>query len=197
LYDYIGIEKIYTCLARILPHLTFANWFESFFQKRKEFFTMFNNSNDFVHNRQDPTAIVYQSVTGPIRLTKESFSSEAEFQKWKRWSDRDYADTEQTGRSYNDNCVLFLENLLSTGASIEDLLVTALPDGTKGEQKKALLRQIRTCMTETQYRRFCLFYADGLSIPEIAQQEGISRQGISESLTAAWKKIRKLFVNNL
>jgi len=158
---------------------------------------MFDKNNDSMRNQKDPTAIVYQSVTGPIRLTKESFSSKAEFQKWKHWSDRDYADTEQTGRSYNDNCVRFLDHLLSAGGSIEDLLIAVLPDGTKEEQKKALLHQIQTCMTETQYRRFCLFYADGFSIQEIAQQEGTSRQGISESLTSAWKKIQKLFVNNL
>jgi len=101
----------------------------------------------------------------------------------------------------NFNLLLFIKVLPAPSDSQRNLspvslLATILPDGTK-EEKKALRHQLRTCMTEIQYRRFCLFYADGLSIQEIARWKRASRPAISKSLTAAWKKIWKLFVNNL
>ena len=47
--------------------------------------------NIYTMNRQDPNAIVYLDSDGStIRLTREDFSTEEEFQKWKAWSDQQY-----------------------------------------------------------------------------------------------------------
>ena len=52
---------------------------------------MFDKKNDYFINKREADSIVCKSVTGTyIRLTREDFSSEEEFQKWKEWSDKDY-----------------------------------------------------------------------------------------------------------
>ena len=46
---------------------------------------MFDRSSDYALNKKDPEAIVCKSATGVhIRLTRNYFSSEAEFEKWKQ-----------------------------------------------------------------------------------------------------------------
>lgn len=52
---------------------------------------MFDRNSDYALNKKDPYAIVCKSATGiHIRLTRADFSSEEEFEKWKRWSDENY-----------------------------------------------------------------------------------------------------------
>ena len=52
---------------------------------------MFDRNSDYALNKKDPEAIVCKSATGVhIRLTRNDFSSEAQFEKWKHWSDEDY-----------------------------------------------------------------------------------------------------------
>lgn len=42
---------------------------------------MFDNRSDYAQNKRDKDSIVYISVTGPVRLTRADFPSEAEFLK--------------------------------------------------------------------------------------------------------------------
>ena len=60
---------------------------------------MFDTKSDYSLNKSDTDAIVCRSADGVhIRLTREDFDSEEEFQKWKDWSDQDYYATEKTTR---------------------------------------------------------------------------------------------------
>ena len=61
---------------------------------------MFDNRSAYAQNKRDKDSIVYISVTGPVRLTRADFPSEAEFLKWKRWSDGDYHAAEKAGRCH-------------------------------------------------------------------------------------------------
>ena len=64
---------------------------------------MFNTNSDYVINKLDTDAIVCRSVTGQLlRITREDFSSDEEFEKWKLWSDSDYHETELRDRAYSD-----------------------------------------------------------------------------------------------
>ena len=64
---------------------------------------MFNTNSDYVINKLDTDAIVCRSVTGQLlRITREDFSSDEEFEKWKLWSDTDYHETELRDRAYSD-----------------------------------------------------------------------------------------------
>ena len=52
---------------------------------------MFNRKSSYALNKKDFNAIVYIDANeNIIRLTREDFSSEEEFQKWKAWSDENY-----------------------------------------------------------------------------------------------------------
>lgn len=45
---------------------------------------MFNTNSDYVINKLDTEAIVCRSITGQLlRITREDFSSDEEFEKWK------------------------------------------------------------------------------------------------------------------
>jgi len=64
---------------------------------------MFDKKNDYFINKREADSIVCKSVTGTyIRLTREDFSSEEEFQKWKEWSDKDYQEAEKVMRKFYD-----------------------------------------------------------------------------------------------
>ena len=52
---------------------------------------MFNRKSSYALNKKDVNAIVYIDANeNIIRLTREDFASEEEFQKWKSWSDENY-----------------------------------------------------------------------------------------------------------
>ena len=52
---------------------------------------MFDKKSSYALNKKDPDAIVYTDADGHrIRLTREDFDTEADFLKWKTWSDEDY-----------------------------------------------------------------------------------------------------------
>ena len=70
---------------------------------------MFDTKSDFALNKFDKDAIVCPSAIGVhIRLTREDFTSEEEFLRWKVWSDNDYHDIEKAGRGYYDYCLSLL-----------------------------------------------------------------------------------------
>ena len=49
---------------------------------------MFDTKSDYSLNKSDPDVIICRNADGVhIRLTREDFDSEKEFQKWKDWSD--------------------------------------------------------------------------------------------------------------
>lgn len=52
---------------------------------------MFNRKSIYALNKKDPNAIVYTDADGNlIRLTRDDFSNEEEFLRWKKISDMDY-----------------------------------------------------------------------------------------------------------
>lgn len=67
-------------------------------------------------NKRKKDTIVYIGVTGIVYLTREDFSNEDEFLKWKSWSDGDYQIGEQDGRSFYDNTIPLDEKLDVIGA---------------------------------------------------------------------------------
>ncbi len=151
---------------------------------------MFESKSDYALNKLDPEAIVCKSVTGVhIRLTREDFSSEEEFRRWKKLSDGDYKDRESAGRGFYDYCVSLGEAWNTTGVSTEDVLLASLLKAEREEQQAALLQQVKSILTETQYRRLWMYFVDGLSVEQIAQRDDVRHQSVSECLSLALEKI--------
>ena len=160
---------------------------------------MFDTKSDFALNKLDRDAIVCRSVTGAhIRLTREDFASEEEFLRWKVWSDGDYYDTEKDGRGFYDNGIPLDPHVDKLGAvpSIEEELLAVLDAAeASAEQTRrtaALIEQIKSCLTGTQYRRLWMYYVEGMSETQIAELEYVGQPRISRSLSRA----RKIFEKN-
>lgn len=159
---------------------------------------MFDKKSDYALNKREKNAIVYISVTGPALLTRADFASEDEFMKWKHWSDSDYCDTEKAGRAFHDNCIALDDQLDVIGAvlSIEDAMFLPLEEAEaqakRAQWRAALMEQIRSRLTETQFRRVWLYYVEKLSEREIAVLEGVGQQRISKSLIASKKVFEEI-----
>lgn len=159
---------------------------------------MFDNKSDYALNKCDKDTIVYISVTGPVRLTRADFPSEAEFIMWKRWSDGDYHAAEKAGRIHNDNCLPLVTEYLdciASAPSVEDKLFQRLADA-EAEAERArkcaeLIERMKRRLTEKQFRRVWLYYVEGLNEREMAALEQVGQQRISKSLVAC----KKIFEN--
>ena len=161
---------------------------------------MFDRKSDYAQNKREKDAIVYIGVTGPVLLTRATFTSEDEFMKWELWSDSDYHATEKTGRSYYDNSLPLVDEFLDFIAavpSVEDALFYKLAE-SEAEAERAricavLMVQIRGCLTHKQFCRLWLLCVEGMSVETIAVAEGVSHQNVSKSILKARKKLQKNF----
>ena len=129
-----------------------------------------------------------------IKLTKEEFASEEEFAHWKEWSDDNYRQEYNAEQSYKR-----LKNKLQKQAenkavslSVEHIMLNDLAD----EERKALINKIKAFLTETQFRRLWLYYAEGKTEQQVADIEKVGQRRISTSINDAKKKIKKFFQNN-
>lgn len=154
-------------------------------QKNKDIYTM---------NHRDPEAIVYLDSDGHvIRLTRDDFSSEEEFRRWKDWSDQQYQQEVRQEKGYWDRKVTIgeFDQRQDAPTNSEALL---LEREERMMQKKAALvvtRNIRKLLTKNQYRRLWLYGVLHMTEEEIGQQENVSHQAVSKSLRSAMRRIRK------
>lgn len=154
---------------------------------------MFDRKSDYAINKKDPDAIVCKSVTDVhIRLTRADFSSEEEFQKWKAWSDQDYRETETAGRCFYDNNLPLDERFMADEPSMEELLLEAVEQTERDAARAAMVEQIRSSLTEKQFRRLCLYYLHGMTETKIGKVEGVGQRRIAASLARGRKALKKI-----
>jgi DNA-directed RNA polymerase specialized sigma subunit len=157
---------------------------------------MFNRKSSYALNKKDASAIVYIDTNGNIiRLTREDFASEEEFQKWKSWSDENYH-TEDNRDVVEGKHNMSIDDLSEAALAIPAIDVVMDRQHEKSERRKmasAMVSQIRNKLTETQFRRLWMYLVDGMTIDEIGEKEGVSHQAISLSITTTIKKIKKYF----
>ena len=151
---------------------------------------MYNKKSDYALNKQNPEAIVYTDADrNEILLTRDDFESEAEFLKWKAWSDADYHQAANAARGHDDHTVSLIESTDSHVDSPEDLEIARIFRSEQKERDAALAHKIKMLLTPTQYRRFHLYYVDGLTEQEIADVENVGQGRVSKSLAAAKRRI--------
>lgn len=159
---------------------------------------MYDQKSVYALNKKDIDAIVCPDVTGkPHRLTRADFDSEEDFMFWKNWSDRDYQlqdNAETTEKRYT----VALSVLPETGtmsANPEEAMIKLQTQLETDKVNTDLISQIRSLVTERQYRRLWLFHGKQMKQEQIADIESAHQQNISVSIAAAKKKIKK-FINN-
>lgn len=156
---------------------------------------MYNKKSDYALNKKNKDAIVSRNAAGDIvQITKEEFASEEEFAHWKDWSDNEYRQEYNADQSYKRLKNKLQKQAENTGysLSVEQLLLNDLSD----EERKALINKIKAFLTETQFRRLWLYYAEGKTEQQIADIEKVGQRRISTSINVAKKKIKNFFQNN-
>ena len=154
---------------------------------------MFESKNLYVLNKKDANAIVYEDADGCIiRLTRDMFATQEEFDQWKSWSDEDYH-TEELGRHIMSNHTISLEGLseeaAATATSPEDDFFSSISEEERKEMCRLLMTGLDACLTEVQRHRLWLYYVDGLSLRDISLRDGSAPINIRKSILAAKKKI--------
>ena len=150
--------------------------------------------NIYAMNRQDPNAIVYLDSDGrTIRLTREDFSTEEEFQKWKSWSDQQYLQESRQEKNYCDRKVTIKEfdQRQGTSADSETLLLEHEDRMAQKRAAQIVTKDIQRLLTKTQYRRLWLYGVMHMTEEEIGRLENVSHQAVSKSLHSAMRRIRK------
>lgn len=159
---------------------------------------MFDSSNLYVLNKKDRNALVYRDSMGTIsRLTRDMFSSDEEFEYWKKWSDEDYHNEEKERHVFADN-TLYIDGMSEEAAtedSPEDLFFMSLSSLERTELCSILMEKFNRCLTATQRRRVWLHLVDGKTLREIAALEGATFLSIYESVKVAKNKILKNIKN--
>lgn len=155
---------------------------------------MFDTRSVYALNKLDKTAIVYPSVTGEdTHLKREDFASEAEFEYWKNWSDDNYHKAETAG--WNDSrCLSFEAQRDTPFPSAEDVALAPYIAADQAERRRRMLEQIRTNLTDKQYRRWWLCCIKKVPVIQIARDEDVAEPSVSESITRAREIISKIFL---
>lgn len=157
---------------------------------------MFNNKSIYARNKKDSNAIVYVDADkNLVRLTLADFANENEFLKWKAWSDTDYHISEKEVHIYSDH-TLSLCGLSDEAASVPSLETVLFDEQDEDERAKnnaILIQQVRSTLTEKQYRRLWLYHVQGLSEQDIAQLENVGQPRISRSINTGLRAIEKYF----
>lgn len=157
---------------------------------------MFDSKSVYALNKMDSEAIVCPDVTGtPQRLTRDDFSTEEEFLFWKNWSDQDYHLRDRENTEENDNTVSVdaLPELAISAPSVEDLLIREEDHKKRAEIDISHLAQIRSILTDRQFRRLLLYHGKALTEAQISNLESVGQQRISKSIVAAERKIKKFY----
>ena len=149
------------------------------FYARQKGKTMFDRKNDVARNKKWADAIVYAGATDEIVLTQSDFESEEEFRRWKAWSDADYKQTEKEMRRDYDHVIYGLDG---KEFSVQE----------EDKQKDIFVDEmtIRAILTERQFKRLTLYVIRGMTVEQIAEQEGVAHQNVSKSIRQAKKKIK-------
>ena len=139
---------------------------------------MFNRKSIYALNKKDPDAIVYMDANEVIiRLTCKDFASEEEFLKWKSWSDENYH-TEDNQDVVEGKHNTSIDDLSEAAFSIPAIDVVMERQHEKAERRRvasAMVSQIRDKLTETQFRRLWIYYVGGITVDEVGEKEGVSR----------------------
>lgn len=157
---------------------------------------MFNRKSDYALNKKEQSSIVYKDAyDNIIQLTVDDFSSEKEFRKWKNWINMKAHTEEKKDHVYRNHTVSLdgFEEFLGPSSGANTYCDQDEADQLIMAQIESQVLQIRAALSEKQFRRVWMYFADGMTMDEIGEKEGISHQNVSKSIDAAMKKIQIIF----
>lgn len=154
---------------------------------------MYDKKSNYALNKKEPDAIVYTDADRRIiRLTRADFDTEADFLRWKAWSDENYHD-EEKGDHVEDKHTTPLDETAGAVDGPEVIIERRIEKQAQERYTAETVIRVRGQLTEKQFRRLWMYCVDDLTQQQIAEVEAVGQQRISTSITAAIKRIRKLF----
>ena len=147
-------------------------------------------------NKCDPDAIVYTDADKRIiRLTREDFDTEADFLKWKAWSDANYHKEEKADHVESNHTSPLSECNGNAGASDgpEVIIEQRIEKQAQERYTAETVIRVRGQLTEKQFRRLWMYCVGGLTQQQIADTENVGQRRISTSISEAIKKMKKKF----
>jgi len=152
-------------------------------QDRKSIYTL---------NKKDPEAIVYTDADKHIiRLTRADFDTEADFLKWKAWSDENYH-TEEKGDHVEENHTTPMDEKTGATDGPEVIIQQRIEKQAQDQYAAETVIHIKGHLTEKQFRRLWMYCVGGLTQQQIAEAENVGQQRISTSISSAADKIRRI-----
>jgi len=154
---------------------------------------VFDRKSSYALNKKDPDAIVYTDADRHIiRLTREDFDTEADFLKWKAWSDEDYHG-EEMGDHVEENHKAPLDEKAGAADGPEVIIERRIEKLAHERYTAETVIRVKGQLTEKQFRRLWLYCAKGMTQQQIAEVEMVGQQRVSTSIRAAMRRIKKYF----
>lgn len=159
------------------------------------------NHSDYGKNRYS-AEIIYSGADGEYAISLEAFLAsnpsltEEDYAFWKSWSDEDYkakdrADTLEARRTL---CIdQFTDTELLSTESAEDEVLEELEPAPNPYTYENAMRILDACLTAIQKRRYLKYHQGGMTVRDIAIEEGVHHSSVDESIQAAEKKIKNFF----
>ena len=157
------------------------------------------NQSDYGKNRYSK-GIVFSTADRDLVLTKEQFLesdpalTEADFDHWKTWSDKNYT-AEDRARTLESKHILAIEQFevteLVSENTVEEIALERLEPHKNPYTIENAMNLLDKHLTVTQKRRYLMLIRDDLTIREIAQIEGVGFTKIQKSIDQAKNKLKK------
>ena len=145
-----------------------------------------------------PTAVSLWAFLRPVRdadgnlicLTCADFTDEAEFRRWKRWSDQDFHAEDKSDVEESDHTTS-MDKVPESALAVPNEEALAEERQVREAQircAEAAVSGIRSILTGAQFYRLRQYCIEGKTESEIAEAEGVTQQAVSKSLVSALKK---------
>ena len=145
-----------------------------------------------------PTAVSLWAFLRPVRdadgnlicLTCADFTDEAEFRRWKRWSDQDFHAEDKSDVEESDHTTS-MDMVPEAALAVPNEEALAEERQVREAQircAEAAVSGIRSILTGAQFYRLRQYCIEGKTESEIAEAEGVTQQAVSKLLVSALKK---------
>lgn len=160
--------------------------------------------SDYAANKY-AEGIVYRFADKTVEVTLEDYlrdnpdKTEADFAELKALSDEMYLEQvrDENRQTYRNVSIHSLDETAACCVpSPEEVLIDLPEQAAQKEHMRQQAYQALKTLTETQRRRFLLYYVDGVKMRDIAASEGVHHPRIVKSIQDAEKKIKNFLAND-
>ena len=192
-YAHSGVAVGFFCAlgATPLPWPSYVLKFTSNRFQNMEEPKMYDRRSIYALNKKNPDAIVLPDADGNlICLTCADFTDEAEFRRWKRWSDQDFHAEDKSDVEGSDHTTS-MDMVPEAALAVPNEEALAEERQVREAQircAEAAVSGIRSILTGAQFYRLRQYCIEGKTESEITEAEGVTQQAVSKSLVSALKK---------